>query len=415
MKSNFQIWQNLQYNALENKIQKKVKPDFLTFLIANFLDVKNVLLFPYAQLNYRNHLRNGYDYLEKVMNWLYLGCLKTNFEGVSAGYSFLRGWEPGYVETTGYIIGTMIEYGKMRQKPLFTQMAIKMADWLIKIQLNCGGFQGLYGVKAEPVVFNTGQDIFGLVDVFRITGNNKYLESAKKAAYWLMEVQQANGSWTKHDSRNIAHSYNTRTSWAMLELYKESHDEKIKKSAIKNLEWTYSNRNNVFWLRFNNFDRKTFPLTHTIAYSIRGFLESGLILTEQKYVDFALNAAQKVLDQFFKDKFIYATYNHSWVGKDSYVCITGDAQLSYIWMKLYLLTKNPKFLIGAYKINDFLRWIQQKWKNISILTRDSIQGAMQCSYPIWGNYLPFHFSNWTAKFYADTLMLEEQIAKQKQR
>ncbi len=63
---------------------------------------------------------------------------------------------------------------------------------------------------------------------------------------------------------------------------------------------------------------------------------------------------KKVLNKFFEDHFVYATYNNAWIGKDSYVCITGSAQFAHIWMRIFLITKKRKFLFGAQKLNEFL-------------------------------------------------------------
>jgi len=39
-----------------------------------------------------------------------------------------------------------------------------------------------------------------------------------------------------------------------------------------------------------------------------------------------------------------------------------------------------------------------------------LRGGVKGSQPIFGRYTPLTFVNWAAKFFADALMLEEQVA-----
>ena len=51
--------------------------------------------------------QNDLVHLESALKWLCQAHEKGAC-GVSAGYSFFRGWLPPYPETTGYIIPTML-------------------------------------------------------------------------------------------------------------------------------------------------------------------------------------------------------------------------------------------------------------------------------------------------------------------
>ena len=59
-----------------------------------------------------------------------------------------------------------------------------MAEWLLSLQLDSGGFPHRTDL-AVPLVFDTGQIMFGLVSAFRETGGKRYLNSAERAAQWL--------------------------------------------------------------------------------------------------------------------------------------------------------------------------------------------------------------------------------------
>jgi hypothetical protein len=52
-----------------------------------------------------------------------------------------------------------------------------------------------------PVVFNSGQVLFGLSSGVREFGD-KYLEPLSRAAQWLVQAQEPDGCWRKHGSNS---------------------------------------------------------------------------------------------------------------------------------------------------------------------------------------------------------------------
>jgi hypothetical protein len=84
--------------------------------------------------------------------------------GVARDYSLEKGWATSYPETTGYIVPTMLEYARCYSDTDARDRAVRMLDWLVRIQLPCGGFQGgrIDSTPIVPVTFNTGQILIGL-------------------------------------------------------------------------------------------------------------------------------------------------------------------------------------------------------------------------------------------------------------
>ena len=91
-------------------------------------------------------------------------CSLSADGGVAHNYSLIHGWASSYPETTGYIIPTFLEYAKRSGRTDLRARARRMADWLVDIQLPCGGFQGgkIDSIPVVPVTFNTGQILLGL-------------------------------------------------------------------------------------------------------------------------------------------------------------------------------------------------------------------------------------------------------------
>ena len=94
-------------------------------------------------------------YEKNAADWLCKAQDVMGEEGsVSKYYKIGEGWsKEGYQEVSGYIIPTFIRlYEKTGEKDYFNR-AVKIADWLIKIQGKDGQWQ---------YVFDTGQVLLGL-------------------------------------------------------------------------------------------------------------------------------------------------------------------------------------------------------------------------------------------------------------
>ncbi|GAG77974.1 unnamed protein product, partial [marine sediment metagenome] len=295
-----------------------------------------------------------------------------------------------YPETTGYIIPTFYDYHHFTNQEEYRNRALKMADWLVSIQLPDGAFQGgPVDTLPKPSVFNTGQIILGLMRAYRETRNENYLESAEKAGDWLIEMQDKDGAWRKCAYNGIPHAYYTRVAWSLLELYHQTNKISYKISAIRNLDWALGNQNNNGWFKENGFDLKINPFTHNVVYTARGLLESGMILAESKYIDSAEKVAEILFMQFEANKFLYGDFDENWKCQSHYSCLTGNAQLSILLMKLYRIKRDARYLNTAIKLNEYVRSTQILDSN-----NDGIKGGIKGSDPIWGDYITYRYPNW---------------------
>ena len=150
------------------------------------------------------------------------------------------------------------------------------------------------------------------------------------------------------------------------------------------------------------YNSESFDITHLVEQHFT--FNIFITLQNKQFKDIALNSALKLLEIFKETKFLPATFNSNWQSNDFYSCLTGNAQLSIIWLKLYQISGNQKFLTNAIKLNKYLKSTQI----ISNQFKD-INGAIKGSDPIWGKYNPFSFPNWATKFFCDALMLEMNI------
>ena len=354
--------------------------------------------------------RSTEEHLKAAMRWLCTAHDVCDARGVSAGYSIRHGWLPPYPETTGYIIPTMLSYAAHSSDDQFVERARQMADWECDVQLPNGGVIG--GVYRESekspaaVVFNTGQVLLGLVEAFRHFQDQKYFDAAVRAGDWLVDAQHSDGAWRLRgvETETDVHAYDVRTAWSLLELESITQIPKYRAHAEKNLEWVLSQEQPNAWYKNNAFfsdDRWGVTFTHTIAYVMEGLFGSWQLTKESTYLDAVIRCAEKLLRNLEIRRYMFGDFDENWVSSSRYGCLTGNAQIAGVWINLYNVIDDPRFLNSALKLNDMVKQTQ----SISSLHR-GVKGGIKGSNPIWGAYTPFVYPNWAAKFFADTLMAE---------
>jgi uncharacterized protein YyaL (SSP411 family) len=344
------------------------------------------------------------EHMKFAADWLASAQDATCDGGVSGLYSVRTGWDLSYPETTGYIIPTLLNYSRLTKQNIWRDRAMRMADWLLSIQLSEGAFPLRTDLKT-PAVFDTGQIIFGMIGAFRETREAKYFDSAQRAVKWLISFQEPTGAWLRHSYAGTSHPYYTRVAWALLEIYQEENDNKLLMAAKKNLSWALSQQLESGWFQHNSFSVDEYPSLHTIAYAAQGLLQAGEILKDPQYIRAATKVADTLLLKQNKDGSLPGAYDQDWRPKVRWSCLTGNAQMSAIWLKLFLSSGNVPYFEAAKKANSFLKGVQNLHAN-----DDGIKGGIKGSYPIGGSYMPYSYPNWAAKFFLDALLLEDRAA-----
>ena len=346
---------------------------------------------------------NSRVHLDGAIAWICHAQDVCGGRGVSAGYSFVHGWFPPYPETTGYIIPTFYDYGHLTGNKTYFDRARRMADWETEIQLPSGAVMGgVYrgpGHEAHPVVFNTGQVILGWCRAYSETGDARYLSAAKRAGDWLLSVQSEDGAWrlTGPEVQTLVHAYDARTAWSLLEIDALAKNETYAAAAKRNLDWTLAQQHENGWYENNAFftDSKwSLPLTHTIAYVMEGFIESWRLTGVRHYFDAAHKTGEKLMRIFELRRYLAGEFDKSWKTSAKYSCLTGDAQVAGVWLRLFRATKDTRFLSSALKLSDFVKASQ----NLRSL-HPGVRGGVKGSQPISGKYRPTRTSTGAQSFW----------------
>ena len=259
-------------------------------------------------------------------------------------------------------------------------------------------------------MFNTGQILQGLISAYvethTETRNAKILERAVAAADWLVAIQQADGSWTGPAAyQGTAHTYYSMVSWALAQLAVESRDPRHAAAADRNINWVLAHVQPSGWIDGINL-RGHPAYLHFIAYVIQGTLECGIVRRRDDAIQAAAKPAWVLLRKFETHKRLLGTYEPDFRGSQRFSCLTGNAQMSCVWLRLFEVTGDLRYLNAALKMNEMLKQL------LPSRGRRGVVGGVAGSYPIWGAYQPMRFISWGCKFLADALMLEQRLTRQ---
>lgn len=344
-----------------------------------------------------------------AVEWLLRSIRACGGQGSAVYYSRwirpLRGWYYPYPETTGYIIPTLYEYARRAARPDCAETATRQAEWICGLQFESGALPGSHvdGKPKPPSVFNTGQMILGLCAAFDQTGQERFLGAAQRAASWLArEVDPQRGLWLSHAYvSGFCPAYYTRVCWPMLEVDARHPDAAVRDAATRVLDTIASWRLESGAFRNWAFTPRTAAYTHTIAYTIRGFLEAGRLLGEQgaRFSRLAHETAEILMRKAELRGGLAGAYDERLQGQHWYTCLTGNCQMALIWMRLFETTRDARFLNAALKVIEFVL-ARQRRRSLD----PNLRGAIPGSAPFWGRYLAFRYPNWAAKFFVDALL-----------
>jgi Beta-L-arabinofuranosidase, GH127 len=344
--------------------------------------------------------------LAAAAEWLRRAQDATGDGGVSWSYDLRRGWAPSYPETTGYIIPTMLALAARSGDDDFRRRAGKAVEFLARIQLPNGAFPaGTRGERSpRPSVFNTGQIINGLTNWYAATKDESILGLARAAADWLLEVQDEDGAWRRFGYLGYPVTYTAHASCWLAELGVVADEPSYREAALRHIGWVIAqcDRESGWFERsgFSEADHRAHrAVTHTYAYTVWGVLDVGVALGRPEFVAAARRSAVALAELTLAGGWLPGIVDASWSGRSNYACLTGNAQMALIWMRLAEIEQDPRFDLAARRVLELVGDAQ------AVRQRNpGIRGGIPGSDPIWGSYMPSTLPNWAAKFYIDALL-----------
>jgi glycosyltransferase involved in cell wall biosynthesis len=362
------------------------------------------------------------QHLDEAIGWLCRAQDAVSGGGVSYGFDLKEGWLRPYPETTGYIIPTFINYARDRQTQIgedqarsIRERAYRMARWLTTVQMQAGALPGgTLGLEPKPTVFNTGQVLQGWCCAYREFEDETILERLVRAARWLVSMQDDDGCWRKSMSPLTVQTpatYNVRTAAALLEAGNLLDQPAFREAAIKNFDWALEQQRDNGWFENNCLTDIKQPLTHTIGYTLEGLLDAAVALRSDRYLAAVVRASRHLKNAVRADGFLAGRFDADWQPRASWNCLTGACQIALVWCRLGRILKDDEYLSSAAKLLSFVKRTQRlepdaMHRDSEPSYPDGVRGGIKGSHPSWGDYDPFRYLSWGAKFFADAILLE---------
>lgn len=348
-----------------------------------------------------------------TLRWL-VRSIDSGAGGSCAHFSIALGWSRPYPETTGYLIPTLLASDAAHPELGLRARAEDCGRWLLSIQNDDGSWSGgLHPPRgqANASVFNTGQILKGMVALHRAGAGASFLEAAARGARWLAASAASEGLWRGGDYRaSQTPSYYTHVLWPMLEVWLETGDSTIRDSAERGLASVLARVRDNGTIEHWGFSDEPRAFTHTIAYALRGLLESSRILGAWDDIGSrTVPALEKLLRKAeLAGGRLAGEFDEAWRATANFECLTGSAQTA---LNLLLWEQNEpdlRIVNGAAKLVDRVCATQHLRHPLP-----GVRGAVAGSWPIWGRYMTLRYPNWAAKYHVDALArLTERVERE---
>lgn len=308
-------------------------------------------------------------------------------------------WQKDYPETSGYLIENLLS----SKNDVAISIGINCAHWLQSIQSEDGFYYS--GVKFKnKSAFNTAQILFGLHTAYKYTQEPGLFTSMEKSYHALLNNIDQQGRFKSHLYKpGYFGTYYSRCIWPLLQIDQAYFNNTKQDHFNKSLNYLFKNKNEFGFFNNCGFEPNKSALSHPVAYALEGFLESAILLNDQLIEKYILEILSRMCEQVHHQNKIPAYYQTNMLGDYSYVCVTGQIQMGVLFLKAYKRTNQMHYKEAAeLLIPSILQW------QIKSRSADH-NGAFPSSMPIWKNYFPFRYTNWTAKFFLDLCQLWEAI------
>jgi hypothetical protein len=348
------------------------------------------------------------EHIAEAANWLKRAQDAGTDRGFSYGVQLGGEWEASYPETTGYIIPTFLALADYYQDSDYQRRAVEAGEWEIDIQMDSGAVMGgKVNTNPTPALFNTGQVLLGWSALYRRTGDRQFLTAARRAAQWMISVQEPNGNWIKGNSQFANPSstvYNVKAAWGLYEAGEAGDWGDARQAALRNADYCLSQQTANGWFANCCLGSPDEPLLHTLAYTMQGLMGIGLLANRGDYLDATKKTARSLCELIDSSGFIPGKIDRNFRGTVSWCCLTGLAQTSIVWFQLFEVTQDEQFRDAALRANHYLL------ERHNITSADPrFRGGVFGSWPFWGDYGRNAVLNWATKFFLDALLLQERL------
>jgi len=280
-------------------------------------------------------------------------------------YSFL------YPEVTGYAIRLLMELYESMRKDVFLRKAIAAGEWLLKIQrkngaFHCKYFDGSGKIDKSSYVFDAGICLSGLLNLFEVTSDTKFLKSSLQIADWLLKNQNPDGSFVAgYDPNNMlieephwsatSGCHHLKNLIPLLKLHDIVGDKRCYDSSERLLKWGIGLHSDTGRFYVSRTLKETY--SHAHCYAVEGLLKSTKLFDKEVLSEHVIRAAKWLSNVQNEDGSIW---NYHYTRKEKIKPSDTLAQALRIWTlagKYFDVEKN-KFEMNIRKGLSFLGKMQ---------------------------------------------------------
>jgi hypothetical protein len=244
--------------------------------------------------------------------------------------------------------------------------------------------------------------LFGLVSAFRRFREEQVRTAAIRAGDWLLSCLDDTGGFSRgysHFCRPGPKAYEVRTGLALAELGDLVDEPKYRHAASLIGDYALKAQRPNGWFEENDLDFHDRPLTHTIGYVLEGLHGIGVRLGRQNCINAVERTLHELLPLIQPNGYLAGRFQKDWTPAVNWACLTGSSQIAGVYLRMYLQTGKPEYLLAGRKLLGFVCFTQELAPGIP-----GIDGGIRGSYPFGGEYGQWCVLNWATKFFADSVM-----------
>lgn len=268
--------------------------------------------------------------IDMIKKWLlYSGIQNVNKdEKINGGFNSWFDMEKKkypfiYSEITGYGITTLLYLYRITKNKEFLNRAVLAAEWIIKVAMQeCGAVKTRYYYENSDAneiysfdnqisyAFDNGTVLNGMINLYKINKNKRYLDAAVKMAEFLLSMQKKDGLFYSTYDAKTGEKYNANEKWSstsgsyhaklsigMLGVFDITKDSKFKKSSEK-----ICKRSAKFQKKDGRFiTLKDTTHFHPHLYTVEGLTWTNHFLGKNKFIKSATAAVEWALSKQLKN------------------------------------------------------------------------------------------------------------------
>jgi hypothetical protein len=251
------------------------------------------------------------------------GSFNAWYEQDTQAYPFI------YSEITGYLVTLMCYLWERKHDERYLRSATMAGDWLLDTTLEPnGGFRCLYPLRptgfdfkqSQMYAFDNGMVLNGLVNLYRVSRQEKYLASAVTAADWLVySAQKPTGAFypiyqldedrffeSDKEWSICSGSYHAKIAIGLLNLYDLTHKRKYLDAAVRVCDFALGCQDETG--RFISFLSRGGTNAHPHCYTAEGLWVAGTYLDRGDYLASSAHAVRWLLDRQSPEGYIPRLY-----------------------------------------------------------------------------------------------------------